>query len=201
MKRWKCTVCGYIHTGPEPPEKCPVCGADRSMFVEVTESEAAPETSIVQGKNDVQAKPPEISFIDGLIHKFHAHPITVHTPNGVLPVTVFFLAIAILFKSDSFATASFYNLAFVLSAMPVVLYTGFVEWRTRYQGLKSPLFITKISCGIVVLISALVLFAWRATDPNITTGPDRYLFFLLHLITLAAAGIAGHLGGKLVFKD
>jgi len=195
MKQWKCTVCGYVHTGPEPPEKCPVCGADKSMFVEVTASEAAPE------KQDVQAKSPEISVIATLIHKLHAHPITVHIPNGVLPVTVLFLAIALFFKSDSFAAASFYNLTVVLLAMPVVLFTGYVEWSTRYQGSRSLLFITKISCGIVVLISALVLFAWHALDPNVSNGPDRYLFFLLHVIMLAAAGIAGHLGGKLVFKD
>ena len=195
MKQWKCTVCGYVHTGPEPPEKCPVCGADRSMFVEITASEAAPE------KQDVPAKSPEISFITGLIHKLHAHPITVHIPNGVLPVTVLFLAIAILFKSGSFDVAAFYNLTVVLLAMPVVLFTGFVEWSTRYQGLRSLLFITKISCGIVVFISAIVLFAWRAIDPNVSIGPDRFLFFLLHIIMLAAAAIAGHLGGKLVFKD
>jgi len=201
MKQWKCTVCGYIHTGPEPPEKCPVCGADKSMFVEVTASEAVPETPPLPVEKDVEVKPPEISFIAGLIHKLHAHPITVHIPNGVLPVTVLFLAIALLFKSPDFAAASFYNLTVVLLAMPVVLFTGYVEWITRYHGLKSSLFITKISCGIIVLVSAIILFAWRAFDPDISNGSDRYLFFLLHVIMLAAAGIAGHLGGKLVFKD
>lgn len=35
MKKWKCDVCGYIHTGDEPPAICPVCGADRSHFHEV----------------------------------------------------------------------------------------------------------------------------------------------------------------------
>ena len=35
MRKWKCTVCGYIHTGDEPPEICPVCGADRSKFIEI----------------------------------------------------------------------------------------------------------------------------------------------------------------------
>ena len=34
-KRWRCTVCGYIHTGAEPPEKCPVCDAPKKMFVEI----------------------------------------------------------------------------------------------------------------------------------------------------------------------
>lgn len=29
---WRCTVCGYIHRGPEPPDICPVCGAGREVF-------------------------------------------------------------------------------------------------------------------------------------------------------------------------
>ncbi len=35
MRFWRCTVCGYIHKGPEPPEKCPNCGAPKEKFVEV----------------------------------------------------------------------------------------------------------------------------------------------------------------------
>jgi mannose-6-phosphate isomerase-like protein (cupin superfamily) len=37
MKKWRCTMCGYIHEGAEPPEKCPNCGADRTKFVEYAE--------------------------------------------------------------------------------------------------------------------------------------------------------------------
>lgn len=33
MKRWKCTVCGYIHEGKRPPETCPVCGASQYQFI------------------------------------------------------------------------------------------------------------------------------------------------------------------------
>jgi nitrite reductase (NADH) large subunit len=32
MKTWKCEVCGYVHKGEQPPEFCPVCGADRDRF-------------------------------------------------------------------------------------------------------------------------------------------------------------------------
>ncbi len=35
LKRWKCTECGYIHTGYEPPSVCPVCGVGPERFVEV----------------------------------------------------------------------------------------------------------------------------------------------------------------------
>jgi len=27
MKKWRCGVCGYVHDGDNPPEKCPKCGA------------------------------------------------------------------------------------------------------------------------------------------------------------------------------
>ena len=31
--KYVCSVCGYVHEGPEAPEKCPVCGAPKSKFV------------------------------------------------------------------------------------------------------------------------------------------------------------------------
>jgi len=34
MKKYVCTVCGYVHEGDAPPEKCPQCGAPASKFVE-----------------------------------------------------------------------------------------------------------------------------------------------------------------------
>ncbi len=34
-KKWICTVCGYVHEGPEPPEKCPVCGVPANKFKEL----------------------------------------------------------------------------------------------------------------------------------------------------------------------
>jgi len=37
-KTWICTVCGYIHTGDEPPESCVLCGAGRDLFEPYEES-------------------------------------------------------------------------------------------------------------------------------------------------------------------
>ena len=34
MKKYVCSVCGYVHEGDAPPAKCPTCGADASKFVE-----------------------------------------------------------------------------------------------------------------------------------------------------------------------
>ncbi|MBE5794092.1 MAG: NADH peroxidase [Clostridiales bacterium] len=32
MMKWVCKVCGYVHEGPEAPEKCPQCKAPASRF-------------------------------------------------------------------------------------------------------------------------------------------------------------------------
>jgi Na+-transporting NADH:ubiquinone oxidoreductase subunit C len=34
-KKFKCTVCGYIHEGDKAPDFCPVCNAPASKFVEI----------------------------------------------------------------------------------------------------------------------------------------------------------------------
>ena len=37
MKKWRCTVCGEIVTGDNPPERCPLCKQPAEKFVEVVE--------------------------------------------------------------------------------------------------------------------------------------------------------------------
>jgi rubrerythrin len=34
MKKWECTVCGYVHEGDAPPDSCPVCGVGSDLFQE-----------------------------------------------------------------------------------------------------------------------------------------------------------------------
>ena len=40
MKKFVCSVCGYIHEGEELPEDfiCPICGSDAEEFVEIAGS-------------------------------------------------------------------------------------------------------------------------------------------------------------------
>lgn len=35
MKKFVCLVCGYVHTGDEPPASCPICGAGADQFKEM----------------------------------------------------------------------------------------------------------------------------------------------------------------------
>ncbi len=44
-KAWLCSVCGYVHHGPEPPDMCPVCGAPKEAF-EAYAAEAKPSAKL-----------------------------------------------------------------------------------------------------------------------------------------------------------
>ena len=35
MKKFVCTICGYIHNGDTPPEICPICKATSDKFKEI----------------------------------------------------------------------------------------------------------------------------------------------------------------------
>ena len=37
MKKFICTVCGYVHEGDAPPKECPICKASADKFQELTE--------------------------------------------------------------------------------------------------------------------------------------------------------------------
>ena len=34
MKKWVCLICGYVHTGDQPPANCPTCKAQAAKFKE-----------------------------------------------------------------------------------------------------------------------------------------------------------------------
>lgn len=227
MKKWKCTVCGYIHTGDEPPDKCPVCGAPKSRFVDITEPDASAQASTgpMQAEPAPQEPPPAdpprpeepqvtvepvSPFANSrfrplleMMTRYHGHPISVHIPNGLLPVSVLFIFVSALFSLTGMATAAIYNLAVVALSMPLVLFSGWVDWQNRFNGAVTHVFTVKIICGIIVTVCAWCLAIWLLVNPAVinTPQPARVAFFLINLIMLGAAGTAGWFGGKLVFKD
>ncbi len=220
-RKWRCTLCGYIHTGPEPPAVCPVCGADRSLFEEVVEEESAASSPDPVSASRVRAEDTAADGVDGKIpgagivskinalldpHRGlidlaienHAHPIAVHIPNGVLPVAVVMVAIAALFDMPAMGLAGFYNMVFILISMPAVLFTGYLHWQYKFGGHMTPLFRAKLISAAAVGLLALILVVWGLMDPQVAETPT-WPYILVHLVSLGVAAYAGYLGGRLVF--
>ena len=201
MRKWECTICGYIHEGDEPPKECPVCGAGPEYFKEIIEKEGETLTENVVQPDGIEdgGKQEKAGGLAALVMKHHLHPIAVHTPNGVLPLAVVFLFIALVLGGSSFEKASFYSLVFVLLSMPAVIMTGYIAWQKRYKGARTKIFGVKIGATIVVCATLLAMVVWRIVDPEVATSAGRWTYFLISVVSVAAAGLAGHMGGKLVF--
>ena len=206
MKIWQCSVCKYIHHGDEPPEKCPVCGVDASKFIEIEESEL-PEKSPKPKRAEPAPQPePEVPAslmekVEALLCKHHAHPVSVHTPNGVLPAAVLLLVLAWLFSSELLAKVAAINLLIVITSLPFVIYTGVLEWKRKYNGVKTGIFKIKILAAALTSICCGISIIWYVIDPDILSSFKGLVFLGINVLMVAAAGVAGHIGGKLVFKD
>lgn len=234
MKKWRCTVCNYIHSADQPPEKCPVCGADRSKFVEISETEAeavqaqktdkqlerekakvreaygdggeeaSPKAAQSAGADAPQSgKSGFTELLQQQMVRHHAHPLSVHVPNGVLPITVLFMFVAAVFSAGFPARAAFYYTVVVLLTLPFVLYSGYNAWQRKYGGALNNLFLVKIGAAAVVTVTCLLVVIWYFVNPDVVMAgaARRGGFLAVNLIMLAAAGVAGFIGGKLVFKD
>lgn len=208
MKKWECTVCGYIHEGEEPPDECPVCSADKTLFIEVAVDTPPGEENPgqVAQSDPAPAMPPTLfgkayTLASELIVKHHLHPIMVHTPNGILPMVLVFLLLTAFFGLPLFETAALYSFVFVLISMPLVLFTGYEVWQKRYRGALTPIFKTKIVAAGMSVILLFSLIIWRAVQPDImtTASNGRWVFLFLSFVLVGAVGAAGHMGGKLVF--
>ncbi|NJL60017.1 MAG: rubredoxin [Desulfobacteraceae bacterium] len=205
MKKWQCTVCGYIWEGEEPPNECPVCGADKSKFEEIKEAAPQPETPKAAEAQKPKSEYERIyKMVTDLMVQHHVHPISVHIPNGVAPLSVIFIFLAFMTGNENFETAARLNMIFVLLSMPMVLFSGYADWKNRYGGNMTNTFLTKMICGAVVTLCSLILTIWWMADPYVleeSTSSYGGLFVAISLTMLAGAGLAGFMGGKLVFKD
>ena len=65
MSKFVCTICGYVHEGDSAPEKCPICKAPASKFVEQAGEMTWAAEHVV---GVAQGAPQEI--IDGLRENF-----------------------------------------------------------------------------------------------------------------------------------
>lgn len=81
MQKWLCTVCGYIHEGEEPPEKCPVCGVPANRFIMYRELPSELEASLRRAfageskahvRNLAFAKKAEVEGYSQIAHLFKA---------------------------------------------------------------------------------------------------------------------------------
>lgn len=195
-KKWKCAACGYVYKGVTLPDVCPLCGVSKDQFIAAGKE----NTKSAKTRN---VNPQAQSFVARMIQKHHVHPIVVHFPNGILPLAVIFTLLALFGCGESFDTAAYYNMVAVLFSLPIVAYSGYIEWESRYRRARTLLFKIKIASSILMSILLVVLLVWRTFVPNVVLAQDSmsYTYLGISCLMVLFAGITGHIGGKLVFSS
>ena len=73
-KVWKCSVCGYIHRGNEPPEECPQCSSSSKEYSELKDKQ----------KLKFDGEKFDVLLINGSSHKGHNTRVLVDSAEKVL---------------------------------------------------------------------------------------------------------------------
>ena len=181
-RRWKCSVCGYIHEGDEPPKNCPVCGADRSQFVLV---------------EDVK-----VNLLHDLVDTFHLHPVAAHFPSGLVPTCALFLLLFFVTGDPGLESAVFWLLLVVAAVIPVSLGSGIYSWQKHFDGQRAGIFYKKIGLALTMMLLSLVALFLRHGNPDLLVagGMSRWLYLLCLTGMLGCVVLLGHYGSKLVFQ-
>jgi rubredoxin/uncharacterized membrane protein len=182
--RWRCTVCNYIHEGPEPPGVCPICGAGKEAFVAETESPVHHHRGF-----------------GGLIEKLHLHPVSAHFPNGALPLAFAAWLAFLLLGDSSFERTSFYLMLVATLAVPFTSLTGWSDARHRFGTTTTGVFPEKKLWSFVLAGITLGTAVWRLYL-GWSHAPSGAEIVVYTVLLVAATGIVarlGMLGGKLVF--
>lgn len=200
MKRWICTVCKYIHEGEAPPETCPICSAPSSDFELLPEKSKAPPQPSPEKTSSGEATKNRrmLQFLTRHFPLFQFHPITAHFPNGLIPVSLFFLVLALLFDFECVEKTAFYLLCSATVIAPLTVATGIYNWKTRYRGAVTGKFLFKLIGGFAFTVLALATVIWRLLNPQVVEVSGGW-YFLVNLALLALVVMLGHIGGGLVF--
>ena len=180
-RRWKCTVCGYLHEGDEPPEICPVCGADRSKFVPVESEEA--------------------HLLYDLIANFRLHSVVAHFPVGLVPTSALFLLLYFFTGHPGLEKAAFWLLLVVTAVTPVSLVSGLFAWQKHFEGRHASIFYRKFCLALGLLLLGLIAAFLRYGQPELLVagGWRSWLYLLCLGGMLGCVTFLGHYGSKLAF--
>lgn len=147
-----------------------------------------------------------IPFIEGLLRRYpmlkrHPHPMTVHFPIVFMMAVPAFNVLYLLTGAKSFELTSLHCLTAGLLFTPLVMLTGLFTWWVNYLARPLRPVNIKIAVSVAMLLTAMILFSWRAVTPDLmhSFGVASAVYFLLSLSLIPMVVVIGWHGAKLTF--
>ncbi len=142
---------------------------------------------------------PLAKFIEEMKKTILLHAVAAHFSNGVIPVAVLYLLLALPSRDPFFEHTVVHLLVIVLLAVPISFLTGIREWKTKYKGAKAPVFTTKIRLSFALFALCLIAVSIRFSVPEVMNGSGIlfWVYTVSLLVMLPVVVLLGHYGGKL----
>ncbi|NTU68633.1 MAG: hypothetical protein HGB02_07120 [Chlorobiaceae bacterium] len=138
-------------------------------------------------------------FLDEMRKSILLHAISAHFSNGLVPVAVLYLLLALPSDDPFFERTVLHLLVIVLLVIPVSFVSGILDWRKKYHGAWAPVFVRKIRLAGALCILAVCAVSIRFVEPGVMAGDGllRWVYILIIIAMLPVVVLLGHYGGKL----
>jgi len=139
------------------------------------------------------------SLLKEMKETFFLHAIAAHFSNGLIPVAVLYLLLTLPSGDPFFEHTVEHLIVISLMAIPVSFFSGLHDWKTKYKGAKTPVFLKKIRLSIILFLLALVAVTIRIAIPDIMYENSwlHWVYIVFLLAMLPVVTLLGHYGGKL----
>ncbi len=162
-----------------------------------------PQVGILKKVVDERPIPQPIAF---LINRFpflrrHPHPMTVHFPIVFMFSTTVFNLLYLVTDEQAFETTAFHCLGAGIIFNFVGITTGIYTWWLNYMAKMLRPVKIKIPLTMIMLVTSVIIFVWRASVPNILLNLSGlsiiYLMLVLSLSVMVT--IVGWFGASMTF--
>jgi len=137
-----------------------------------------------------------------LPENFYAHPMFVHFPQALFPVSFASFLLYLATGFPEFEAGAFVAAGFGAVASLATTLTGFIDWKVRYKGYMTSVFRIKIVGAFLLIALSVPAVLLRLHAPETAALPlsgTGWLYAALLGACAATCVVLGHYGGKLVF--
>ena len=142
-------------------------------------------------------------FLVEMYETFIPHAVAAHFSNGLVPVSVGFLLLALFFRDTFYEHTVMHLNIVVLLAIPCSFCSGVYLWRTRFKGVQTPVFRRKLRLSVLLMVLATTVVAIRALRPDVAIRHDfiSWCYFGFIAAMLPTVTLLGHYGARLTLAS
>lgn len=139
-------------------------------------------------------------FMRGLMEINNLHPLFVHFPVALLTTSLFFFAVAIIFRSSNWETAGRFTLYTGTAGALLAVLTGLVAYNSvPHMENVHEIMLAHQRGGYFILGGSIVLSLWRLIQRDLLLSRVKWFFLIGMFILNFTLAASGDLGAQMVF--